>query len=59
MSTVHDTTKLKPYILNNSPKLDASLLVFITTELRTISASLNATQVALKSIEARIVAGGL
>lgn len=59
MSTVKDTTKLKPYQLNNTPKMDDSLIPFLTTELRTISASLNATIGALKSIEARIVAGGL
>jgi hypothetical protein len=59
MSTVHDTTNLKPYKLNNTPKLDDSLLPFLATEFRTISASLNAVIVALKSIESRIVAGGL
>lgn len=59
MSVVKDTTNLKPYKLNNMPKLDDSLIPFLTTELRTISASLNATITALKSIEARIVAGGL
>jgi hypothetical protein len=59
MSAVKDTVNLKPYKLNNLPKLDDSLLPFLTTELRTISASLSATIAALKSIEARIVAGGL
>lgn len=59
MSVVKDTTKLKPYIKGNLPKMDDSLLPFLSQELGTISASLNAVIVALKSIEARIVAGGL
>lgn len=59
MSTVHDTTKLRPYQLRNTPALDASLLPFIIRELQAISASNSAVITALKSIEARIVAGGL
>jgi hypothetical protein len=59
MSTVHDTTNLKPYHNGNLPKLDDGMLPFLSRELSTISASLNATQAALKLIEARIVAGGL
>ena len=59
MSVVKDTTNLKPYKLNNAPKMDDSLIPYLVTELRTISASLNTTIAALKSIEARIVVGGL
>ena len=59
MSVVKDTTNLRPYKLNNPPKMDASLIPYLTTELRTVSASLNAAIVAMKSLEARIVAGGL
>lgn len=59
MSVVKDTVKLKPYIRGNLPKMDDSMLPFLSTELGIISASLNAAITALKSIEARIVAGGL
>lgn len=59
MSVVKDTTGLKPYKLNNSPKMDDSLIPYLVIELRTISASLNAAIVAMKSLEARIVVGGL
>jgi hypothetical protein len=59
MSTVHDTTNPKPYKSGNLPKLDDGMLPFLSRELSTISASLNATQAALKLIEERIVAGGL
>ena len=59
MSVVKDTVKLKPYIRGNLPKMDDSMLPFLSQELGTISASLNACITALKSLEARIVAGGL
>jgi hypothetical protein len=59
MSTVHDTTNLKPYKSGNLPKLEDGLLPFLSRELSTVSASLNATIAALKLIEARLVAGGL
>jgi hypothetical protein len=59
MSTIHDTTNLKPYIRGNLPQNEESLQPFLSRELATISASLNATIAALKLIEARIVAGGL
>lgn len=59
MSTVHDTTALRPYKLRALPIMDESLRPFVIAELQAISASLNATIVALKSIEARIVVGGL
>ena len=59
MSVVKDTVNLKPYKFDNLPKMDASMLPFLGRELTTISNSLNACIVALKSIEARIVAGGL
>jgi hypothetical protein len=59
MSTVHDTTNLKPYKVHNRPALDESLLPYSARELQLIAASLNQIITALKSIEARIVAGGL
>lgn len=59
MSTIHDTTKLKPYQRGNVSQLDNSLPTFIANELGQIQASLNATITALRAIEARIVAGGL
>jgi hypothetical protein len=59
MSTVHDTTNLKPYHNGNLPKLEDGLLPFLSRELSTVSASLNSTIAALKLIEARLVAGGL
>lgn len=59
MSTVHDTTNLKPYKLLSIPTMEDSMMPFVIRELQSISASLNATIVALKAIEARIVVGGL
>lgn len=59
MSTVHDTPNIRPYTLSSVPTMDDSLLPFLIRELRNVSASNNAILVALKSIEARIVVGGL
>jgi hypothetical protein len=59
MSTVHDTTNLKPYKSRSFPVLDDSMPAYLSTELRLISQSLTQLITALKSIEARIVAGGL
>ena len=59
MSVVKDTVKLKPYIKGNLPKMDESMIPFLSQELGTISASLNAAIVAMKALEARLVAGGL
>jgi hypothetical protein len=61
MSTVHDTTNLKPYKVRTAPTIDATanLVTYLVNELQTISANYNAAITALKSIEARIVAGGL
>lgn len=59
MSVVKDTTNLRPYKPSGIPVMDESLKIFILRELQAISASNNAILVALKSIEARIVVGGL
>jgi hypothetical protein len=59
MSSIKDTTNLKAYRVLNTPTMDDSLLPFIMRELRNISATQSAMLVALKSIEARIVVGGL
>jgi hypothetical protein len=59
MSTVHDTTNLRAYKNRQIPAIDGSLPPFLAQELQSISSSLTAVVAALKSIEARIVAGGL
>jgi hypothetical protein len=59
MSTVKDTTNLRPYKMRNIPQLDSSLVPFLSQEHQSISNSINQLITALKSIEARIVAGGL
>lgn len=59
MSVVKDTVNLKGYRVLGTPTLDDSLMPFVMRELRSISATQNAILVALKSIEARIVVGGL
>lgn len=59
MSTVKDTTNLKPYKMRNIPQLDQSMVPFLSQEHQSISQSIAQLIVALKSIEARIVVGGL
>jgi hypothetical protein len=59
MSTIHDTTKLTPFKMRNIPQMDASLVPFLSQEHQNISNSISQLITALKSIEARIVAGGL
>jgi len=59
MATIHDTTNLKPYKMRNIPQLDDSLVPFLSQVYPEISVSLGQLITALKSIEARIVAGGL
>jgi hypothetical protein len=59
MSVVKDTTNLKPYKMRNIPQLDASLVPFLSQEHQALAATIGQLIVALKSIEARIVAGGL
>lgn len=59
MSVVKDTVNLKPYRMRNIPQLDASLVPFLSQEHQSISSSILQLITALKSIEARIVAGGL
>jgi hypothetical protein len=59
MSVVKDTVNLKPYKMRNTPQLDDSLVPFLSQEYQQLSASIGQLIVALKSIEARIVVGGL
>lgn len=59
MSTVHDTTNLKPYKVRTLPVLEESVAVFVPRELQSVSVTLAQCIVALKALEARLVAGGL
>jgi hypothetical protein len=59
MSTIHDTTNLKPYRPRTLPIIGDGFEPFVMQELQNVSASLAQCIVALKAIEARIVAGGL
>lgn len=59
MSTIKDTTNLKPYKVRNIPQMPDSLVPFLSQEHQLISATTSQIIVAIKSLEARIVAGGL
>lgn len=54
-----DTNNLKPYRIGAFPSIEASIPAYTTSELEKVSASLNQCVVALKALEARLVAGGL
>jgi hypothetical protein len=58
MSTVHDTPNLRPYVPKVYPNLGEDKL-YLAAELKAIADALNALIVATKSLEVRIVAGGL
>lgn len=59
MSTVTDTTNLKPYVALGTPNIDGGINVYLSKEFAKVAASLNASIAAMKALEARIVAGGL
>jgi hypothetical protein len=59
MSTVKDTVNLKPYKMRNIPQLDDSMVPFLSQEHQNLAATIGQLIAALKSIEARIVVGGL
>lgn len=58
-AVVKDTVNLKPFKMRNIPQLDDSLVPFLSQEHQNISNSIVQLIAALKSIEARIVVGGL
>ena len=58
MSTVHDTVNLRPYSPKGYPTLGEDKR-YMLQELKSISDAMTALIVAVKSLEARIVAGGL
>jgi hypothetical protein len=59
MSVIKDTVNLKPYKMRNIPQLDDSMVPFLSQEHQALAATIGQLIVALKSIEARIVVGGL
>lgn len=59
MSTMHDTTNLKPYKVGTYPTIEASIPGFVSGELQDVAAIIGQCVTALKALEARLVAGGL
>ena len=59
MSVVKDTVNLRPYKMRNIPQLDDSLVPFLSQEHQELQATIAQLIIALKSMEARIVVGGL
>ena len=58
MSTVHDTSKLRPYVPTGYPNLGNDK-AYIQQELARIADAITQVITAAKALEARIVAGGL
>jgi hypothetical protein len=58
MSTLHDTTNLRPYSPHSYPTLGDDKR-YLLQELKAISDTMTALVVAVKALEARLVAGGL
>lgn len=58
MSTMHDTTNLRPYIANNPAQLGGDKL-YLRGELKKIQDAIAALIVAAQALEKRLVAGGL
>jgi hypothetical protein len=59
MSTLHDTTKLRPYIAAGTPNIPGSEERYLREEFRQIEDAIKALVIAAQALEARLVAGGL
>jgi hypothetical protein len=58
MSTMKDTTNLRPYVASNPPQLGADRL-YLSKELKSIQGAIAVLIRAAQALEARLVAGGL